>query len=333
MGTSEFNLVDRTVYHESYKRANHLLSEISSYRNKEIVDLNWKDAILFFEENFEDLDFCFFDDGTYEYRNFKNKGPKYPSILTNPDVKFLEEDTIRSFSGMTFPEDEHIAIMINQKPNKERVIFTTLHELVHSYFHVRDSQKMQYFALLEEKSEQNGKYSKEVQPLEDEANIIASILILNQERLEKYLLAGVTFEDIMFQVDMSEAALISRLKNYLYNILNVDEFKLSEIIYPFKNDDISIKKRIQRLITVKIEQQKEKSKYVTNSAGILVDKLTAKKDLSKMSIGELELLCEKIDHKSDLYLLAFTEKLRKEKFGEQPQNDGLIHISKIDDPF
>ena len=132
---------------------------------------------------------------------------------------------------------------------------------------------------------------------------------------------------------MSEAALVSRLKNYLYNFLNVDEFKLSEIIYPYKNDDLSIKKRIQRLITVKIEQQKEKSKYVTNSAGILVDKLTAKKDLSKMSIGELELLCKKIDHESDLYLLAFTEKLRKEKFGEQPQNDGLIHISKIGGPL
>lgn len=333
MGTSEFNLVDRTVYHESYKRANHLLSEISSYRNKKIVDLNWKDAILFFEKNFEDLDFCFFDDGTYEYRNFKNKGPKYPSILTSPDVKFLDEDTIRSFSGMTFPEDGHIAIMINQKPNKERVIFTTLHELVHSYFHVRDSQKKQYFALLEEKSEQNGKYSKEVQPLEDEANIIASILILNQERLEKYLLAGVSFEDIMFQVDMSEAALISRLKNYLYNILSVDEYKLSDIIYPYKNGDFSIKKRIQRLILAKLEEQKEKTKFVTNISGELIDKLSATKDLSKMSIGELELLCKKIDHNSNLYLLAFTEKLRKEKFGEQHEGDGLIHISKIGGPL
>ncbi|MGI1836449.1 ImmA/IrrE family metallo-endopeptidase [Lactococcus garvieae] len=315
MDKSEFILVPRDRYSEYLKKANHILSEISIFNNKKIIELGWKDVTSFFENKYDDLIICFFDDGTYEYRNFDSGGPKYPSIFNVANVKFLDEETVQDLSGMSLPEDEFISIMINQKPAKSRVIFTALHELVHSYYHIRNKNTKQYFTLLGEKIANTGHYPSNVQKFEDEANVIASILMLNQERLEKYFLDELSFYEIMNRTDMSESALISRLKNYFYNIHKINEFELASIVYPFKEGQASTIHRIKKLIIDRSNIKKIEKRYIYSSSGLVLDKNNTKDILKSMSIENLDDICKKEEKGSDLYWLAYTERTLKEKYG------------------
>lgn len=315
MEKSEFILVPRDRYLEYLKKANHLLSQISIFNNKKNIEQGWKDVTSFFESKFDDLEICFFDDGTYEYRNFNSGGPKYPSIFNEANVTFLDEETVQDLSGMSLPEAGVISIMVNQKPAKPRVIFTALHELVHSYYHIRNKNTKQYFTLLDEKIANTGHYPSDVQQFEDEANVIASILMLNQERLENYLLDGLSFYEIMARTDMSESALISRLKNYFYNIHEISEFELASIVYPFKEGQASTIQRIKKLILDRNSIKKMEKTYISSSSGQVLDKNIIKEALKTMSLEDLNLVCEKEETGSDLYWLAYTEKTLKEKYG------------------
>lgn len=227
----EYTLVNRRKYKQYRDEANLLLEHISDYFGIDILKINYSHVISYINRNF-DISFIFYDDIPFEgFGVFKadNSWIRYPDLLPQPTFEFLDSVFVENVSGTTIISGNKYAMFINQCAIKSRVIFSVLHEIVHIYFHSYVRQVSNAFASL---NTDTLLYKDDAIEYENEANIIASILFLSDEKLF-YLINDkkMTFKEICVQEEISSPALHNRIKNYLiYNCFCVPNYATTIVL-------------------------------------------------------------------------------------------------------
>ncbi|HEM5553923.1 TPA: ImmA/IrrE family metallo-endopeptidase [Streptococcus suis] len=233
----KFKRPTREIYMQYHANAYRMLLDIAEYFEIYVSQINFHHVIDFFETNFKIMFVYFESDLMYKW--FPSKKPEIKYNLTRQNELKLVDNTFCSVcSGMTIPDAEtgKYVVYINQDVNKSRVMFTILHELTHIYCHLMDSV---YEKVLVSKttSTYSDSYPPEIAPLEDEANAIASILFLNDDRLLKYIKSGIAFEELKEKTQMSQTALHNRLMNFLMYNCNCQEYYALSIVMGYRNDE------------------------------------------------------------------------------------------------
>ena len=214
-----------------------MLVDIAEYHNVYLSEVTFELIIDFFETNFN-IRFVYFESDII-YNWFPNKKQELKYHLTTKNALTLVDYGFCSVcSGMTIPDFEtgRYIVYINQDVVKSRVMFTILHELTHIYCHLMDSV---YEKVLVSKtsSKYSDSYPPEIEPLEDEANAIASILFLNDQQLLKHINKGLTFEQLKENSHMSPPALHNRLMNFLMYNCHCQEYYALSIVQAYKQDE------------------------------------------------------------------------------------------------
>lgn len=270
----EYRHVFTKEYNFYLEKANELLNTISFDLSKDIIDLSYQDIICYFQSNYN-IHFAFFEanplefpeNNSWEVDKIENDQSwiKHKNLISNASFEFLDNEIVERISGITIPHGDRTLIFINQDRPFRRIIFTILHELCHYYFHIRNNSKALIFTSLN--SEQlEGKYSDELIPFENEANIIGSILFCPTEKLEHMLLCSYNFKDMCRYTQMSESAMHNRLLNYFKHILHLNNQNALNFVLKIRNGQSHIYGPINYKISAKLQNQEKASTnlYSTN---------------------------------------------------------------------
>lgn len=231
----KYKPLTREQYFEYHSKAYQILNHIE----KEKGSISYQDVIKYFEQRYLILfNFLDYDEMKERYPELPDYQPtdkdiKYRGLVANRTVTYTDKVLCESCSGMTVPDLDlkRYIIYINQHTNtKGRVIFTILHELSHIYCHLTYTQHQPIYMSLMSKNASE-KYPEELIPIEKEADTVASILYLTDERLKKALITRENFESIQRETHISKPALHNRLMNYLvYNLQYAESYALKLVM-------------------------------------------------------------------------------------------------------
>ncbi|MDG4955995.1 ImmA/IrrE family metallo-endopeptidase [Lactococcus lactis] len=269
----EYRVVDSNVYKKCLNLANELLNQISAQSQIPKYKIFPKDIILYFESNY-DINFSFFESQKNEII--------YKDLVQNPDFIILDDSLVNRTSGLTMPKKERTLIFINQSMPLTRIKFTILHELTHLHFHKLEDNKKIFT------SKFSGKYSDDILPFEDEANIIASLLFCSTPKLEMLLTRNYSFDKIKSITGMSIKGLHSRLLNYLHHILGLSNSEALELVLKLRDNDYKTTIQIKHLVNNKNNQlRKHKMVLIKISRGFVIDQNACVCFLKNLSLNEL----------------------------------------------
>ncbi|MCQ4972471.1 ImmA/IrrE family metallo-endopeptidase [Lactococcus lactis] len=269
----EYRVVDSNVYNKCLNLANELLNQISAQSQIPIAKIFPKDIILYFESSY-DINFSFFE-------SQKNK-IIYKDLVHNPDFIILDDSLVNRTSGLTMPKKERALVFINQSMPLTRIKFTILHELTHLHFHKLEDNKKVF------NSKFSGKYSDDVLPFEDEANIIASLLFCSTQKLEMLLTRNYSFDKIRAVTGMSIKGLHSRLLNYLHHIIGLSNSKALELVLKLRDNDHKTTIEIKHLVNNKNNHlRKHKTRLIKISRGFIIEQSACISFLNNLSMSEL----------------------------------------------
>lgn len=231
----KYRPLTREQYFDYHQKAYQILSQIG----KDIGDIRYQDIIRYFEERYPILfNFLDYDEMKERYPELPDYQPtdkdiKYRALVSNRTVTYTDRVLCESCAGLTIPDLDagRYVIYINQHTNtKGRVIFTILHELSHIYCHLNNNLNQSIFMSLMSKNASE-KYPEELIPIEKEADTVASILYLTDERIKNALITRESFETIQRETHISKPALHNRLMNYLiYNLQYAESYALKLVM-------------------------------------------------------------------------------------------------------
>ncbi|HGC6824710.1 TPA: ImmA/IrrE family metallo-endopeptidase [Streptococcus agalactiae] len=231
----KYTPLSREQYFDYHNKAYQIISSIDKMKE----NVSYQDVIKHFEQNYPILfNFLDYDEMKERYPELPDYHPtdkdiKYRGLVSNRTVTYTDRVLCESCAGLTVPDLDlgRYIIYINQHTNtKGRVIFTILHELSHIHCHLNQTENQPIYMSLMSKNASE-KYPKELIPIEKEADTVASILYLTDERLKKALTTRESFEDIQRETDISKPALHNRLMNYLiYNLQYAESYPLKLVL-------------------------------------------------------------------------------------------------------
>lgn len=157
----------------------------------------------------------------------------------------VDEVFARKISGFTFFKYEPPTLYLNLSTNNfERIVFTALHEYSHMYQSERDPDYARVAALINTSKLLNMSYPEEYQPLETEANIVASLLIVPDVSLDADIRLW-NFNEIRNKYSISAQALHNRLINYFYFNCSFDYTMALQATLGFRNHDKEVIKQVR----------------------------------------------------------------------------------------
>lgn len=222
--TFEYRQIDSSDYSLYRENANYLLDLISDWANIPLSEITYNEVIDFFIEKF-DIEIVYFDKKEEWLRN-------QPSYVFEQQIE-VAPTFAKRVSGFTATDGNRFKIFLQKYTKEQRIIYTLLHELVHIYFHCTNTNYMQIFASIEVDEH----YPEAILPFEDEANVIASFLYLNETKLIEYLEEGCSFDMILSRHNISRRALHNRLNNYLIYSLELNpQVALNNFLLPYKKE-------------------------------------------------------------------------------------------------
>lgn len=241
----EYRFIDSADYYLYQQKANYFLNEVSCHFNLSFTEITSKHVIDYFERKYNIL-FVFLDVDQYEEyfrdiggRQATREDIKYKGIVNNCKIKFVPKEFCDPLSGVTMTYDcsDRYVVYINQRPILGRVMFSILHELSHIFAHFEGNKKQRMYASMMSNVSNisTGNYPKELQPIEDEANTLASLFLLNDERLKNSILNGKNFNDLIRENYMSGAAIMNRLKNFLVYNYCIPIQEAVQIVLDYRN--------------------------------------------------------------------------------------------------
>ncbi|MEI3648342.1 ImmA/IrrE family metallo-endopeptidase, partial [Lactococcus lactis subsp. lactis] len=206
----------------------------------------------------------------------------YKDLVQNPDFIILDDSLVHRTSGLTMPKKDRTLIFINQSMPLTRIKFTILHELTHLYFHKLEDNKKVFT------SKFSGKYSDDVLPFEDEANIIASLLFCSTPKLEMLLTRNYSFDKIKSITGMSIKGLHSRLLNFLNHILGLSNSESIKLVLKLRDNDYKTAIQIKHLVNNKNNQlRKHKTSLIKISRGFVINQNACVSFLKNLSMNQL----------------------------------------------
>lgn len=222
--TFEYRQIDSSDYSLYRENADYLLGLISNWASIPLAEITYNEVIDFFIEKF-DVEIVLF-------------GEKEKWLHDQPSYVFEQQlevssSFVKRVSGFTVTSGKGFKIFLQKYTSRQRIIYTLLHELVHIYFHYSNKNYIQIFASMEVDEH----YPREIIPFEDEANVIASFLYLNEAKLIEYLEEGYSFDTILSYHNISRRALHNRLNNYLVYSLGLNpQVALNNFLLPYKKE-------------------------------------------------------------------------------------------------
>lgn len=226
----EYNIVSQERYLQYRQKAYEILGEIGLPPKL----ITYKHIINHFRKTYN-IKFVLFDVEYPEFGIQPQINDYFGHLLNTNIVQGVDMEFIKKCSGMIIPKKDKYVIMINQSSGYiERIIFTILHELSHVHCHLQGKFNRTFMSLNSEMIA--GEYPKELQPFEDEANIVASILYLPDETIIDLIINSYSYQAIQEEVKISNAALFNRLRNFLiYN--NIAPYQATNIVTNFRNGE------------------------------------------------------------------------------------------------
>lgn len=230
-GNFEYRQVGHINYLNYKRKANSLLDVISVWANLPVTEITFIEVINYFTEKF-DIEIVYFE----SHEELLNTRFEF----VNNYARGVSPVFLERVSGFTIKEvgRDSYKVFIQRFQNFQRLVFTILHEFAHIQFHIKNERYSQLVSTVEI----DGEYPPELLPFEDEANVIASILYLNDLKLFEYLQSGNPFDVIVSKHRMSRKALHCRLLNYLIYDLNVSpNYALHHYLLPYRNEAFGAK--------------------------------------------------------------------------------------------
>lgn len=241
--SQEYRVLTRDEYRKYSNVAKKLISKICKFAGKGRVNLSTKDVIHYFESSYP-IHFRFFDcdpisdfvedDEEYPPAFGSAENILCPDLVKNQSFMYTDREFCSRCSGLTRPLNDRIVIFISQyEATVSRILFTILHELSHVYCHIKNDNVKEIFVSLADAEVEEG-YPDEIQPFEDEANIVASHLFITDEYIEHAFSWGSTFREIKLEKNISEAALHNRLMNYAMYSIGLSRSSALSLVLDFR---------------------------------------------------------------------------------------------------
>lgn len=150
----------------------------------------------------------------------------------------LDDIFIQTVSGMTTFDSGHRPLLfLNASNNIQRMIFTLLHEFIHLHqAERRSADYMQALAMINLDRMSGTSYPEELQPVEDEANTVASLLVLPDSNLNKDI-HNLSFNELRDKYQISSSGLYNRLRSFFYYTKDFDEYEANQAAHAFSIND------------------------------------------------------------------------------------------------
>lgn len=242
-------IIPLNQYIQYWDCAYEVIDLVSKETNLSREKITFKEIIKHFETTYK-IFFVFLDKDPFP--NLPTPGLvgseylKYRGLVTKSDVTFSQDIISKHNDGMTIFDkiNDKYVVYINQRNIKQRVIFTLLHELAHIEVHFSKGRTDKIALACSDNYKDN--------QLELEANTIASIFYINNERIVWHLKNKDSYQDIKNQNIISDNALFNRLVDFIhYRIFTYDEYLLDEqqkrraaidLVTKFKKGDLTLLK-------------------------------------------------------------------------------------------
>ena len=143
------------------------------------------------------------------------------------------------WANITFVDDFAIILYNKSTNNRGRVHYSISHEISHAVLE-HHKNGTQVFAEMVDA----GNYSEDERIIEYEANIGASLLMLNDKALEKCIEYDLTFFSICNKFQMSYKALEVRLYNYFKFNYECRDYLANRIAESFRRGEITLSEAI-----------------------------------------------------------------------------------------
>lgn len=243
----EYSKISRKEYASCQAVAGKILQFASINSNKELYNLKAPNVINAFNRKFHPNVIGFYPKSSKTiYSNAELLGKMncqfdlHGIYLHARKIISVDDIFTNTVSGLTTFDYKRPTLFLNISSNNfKRITFTFLHEFVHMYQAERSHNYMKTLALINADKIQGNPYPEELQPLENEANVIASLLLVPDKSLKLDLLHR-TFSQIQNKYGISRSALFNRLQNYFYYSANFDEYESNQAAHAFLVNDNKI---------------------------------------------------------------------------------------------
>lgn len=178
----------------------------------------------YFELSFEELKH-------YHYRIYCQQvlGYEFHPIITG---KYSKE---KLSANINFSDDIAIIVYNPNVKSRGRINYSISHEISHAIMEHYKNGTQTFAELVNE-----GNYSPEEKVIEYEANVGASLLLLNDYALKDCINSCLTFRQIAHKFEMSYQALTVRLCNYLKFNHECTDYNSKKVVELFKNGELCL---------------------------------------------------------------------------------------------
>lgn len=254
----EFELVSPEAYRSCQEIANGMLDQTSMATHKDTRKLRANDALTYLNNRYSPQIVFYYAKPEEDYDDW-HIADNHMDYLANVNAQFdmrninihasklvtVNEVFARKISGFTLFKYALPTLYLNLSTNNfERIVFTALHEYSHMYQSERDPDYARVAALINTSKFLNMSYPEEYQPLETEANIVASLLIVPDVSLNADIRLR-NFTEMRNKYSISTQALHNRLINYFYFNCGFDYRMALQATLGFRNHNKEVIKQVR----------------------------------------------------------------------------------------
>lgn len=236
----EYSKISRKEYASCQAVADKILRFTSNRTNKNIYDVKASHIINAFYSRFKPNIIAFYPSSLPKHYTdaqiltiLNQQFDLHGFYMQAKKIISVDDIFTNTVAGLTMFNYPHPTLFLNITSNNfKRLTFTCLHEFAHMYQAERSQSYMEALALINADKIQGNPYPEELQPLENEANVIASLLLV-PDRCLKFDILHRTFNEIQDKYGISRSALFNRLQNYFYYSADFDEYESNQAAYGF----------------------------------------------------------------------------------------------------
>lgn len=237
----EYSLISFDEYKNCKNIAKRILRDSAQYSHKDINKLRAPDIINTLNYKYSPNVAIYYSDhvGITDGSTYMDRMNEYFDIKgiylrVRRSIK-LDDIFVETVSGMTaFNNGQKPVMFLNINNYFNRMLFTMLHEFTHMYqAENRSADYMQTLAMINRDKMSGNSYSDELKPVEDEANTVASLLLLPDHQIDKDIRV-LSYDTLRSKYNMSYTGLSNRLRSYFYYDKGLDEYEVSQVLYAFR---------------------------------------------------------------------------------------------------
>lgn len=224
-----------------------ILRKVCASEGKTLASVRYMDVINYMTETF-DIRFAVFNGSSMGLNQLLlAHGIRHVIVAKEVETDPVFDNLV---SGVTIPDENKAAVLINGSMFFPRIVFTILHELAHLYQYFETPNYMRVFAL-KQNTDPADAYPEELIPYENAANVIASTLFVSNEALIQSINRGLSFNQMMSDFNMSRPALHNRIFDYLVHDLTMNRSMALNFVLQMRNKGKLGTEQIQNVLSMR----------------------------------------------------------------------------------